>query len=313
MAGWDKFWRESSADASFVGANGTHPLLVRHWKEFFSSHQKLSADSKCIDLASGTGIVVQSAQESPDHTMPLYCGLDLSLSAINQLVTHHPGTAGVVANAASAPFDCRSFDLVTSQFGVEYAGIAGIREAARLVAAGGDLVLVLHSKPGVVHTECSSSVEVIDKLRQARFFPLAISMFNSSFAAMRGSEQHKYERARRRFKPACRVLERALSKHGPDVASGFLQKLRNDIGHINAQIQNFEQKEVLGWLRQLDNEMSAYRARMKSMTDSSLTARELNEIVLMLSEAGLTQIESAALIEQESGTQLGWSLRARRD
>ena len=172
MAEWDKFWDESSAEASFVGASGAHPVFLEYWSELFSELGPISSGSRCIDIASGSGTVVQCAQQYFSDNPPLYCGLDISAAAIKELARRLPSVTGIVADAASIPMDPYTFDLVTSQFGVEYAGLDGIFEAVRLVEVGGDLVLVLHCRPGAIYGECSISLQVVDWLRQARFSPL---------------------------------------------------------------------------------------------------------------------------------------------
>ncbi len=209
--------------------------------------------------------------------------------------------------------DPYSFDLVTSQFGVEYAGLEGILEAARLVGVGGDLVLVLHCRPGAIYGECSISLQVVDRLRQARFLPLAKAMFKAGFAAFHDAERRPYERAVRKFKPAFRSLEQMLLKHGEGVASGFLLRLRNDIGQIDRRLRHYDPREVLHWIERLNDELMSYRHRMKSTTDAAIKRKTLEQIGVRLTELGFSLIETVPLGAETGNTQLAWSLRARRE
>ena len=312
MAEWDKFWQDSSAEASFIGASGTHPVFPEYWSEFFSKLEHISNESRCIDIASGSGIVVQCAQEYFSDNWPLYCGLDISAAAIKELTRRYPTVTGIVADAASIPMEPYSFDLVTSQFGVEYAGLEGILEAARLVGVGGDLALVLHCRPGTIYGECSVSLQAIDRLRQARVFPLAKAMFKAGFAAFQGTERYKYERAARKFKPAYRSLEQMLLKYGEGVASGFLLRLRNDIRQIDGRLQNYDPTEVSHWILRLEDELTSYRLRMKLMTDAAINPKTLEQIGVKLTKLGFSLIETVPLGAETGNTQLAWSLRAHR-
>lgn len=313
MAGWEEFWRESSAEASLIGTSGTHPLFVQYWTTLFSKLGLTAGKSHCIDIASGSGIVIRCARDHFGEAMPLFSGLDSSATAIDQLTTRYPEIQGIVSDAASIPLDSHSFELATSQFGVEYAGIQGILETARLVAVGGNLALVLHCRPGAIYAECSTSLQAVDRVRQARFFPLARTMFESGFAAFRSGERRPYERAVRKFKPAFRTLEQVMTKHGEDVASGFVLRLHSDIEQMNQRLQNYDPKELLDWLAQLDAELLAYRGRMKSMTDAAISAKALEQIESKLSDAGFSIAESRPFYDQAEETQLAWVLQARRD
>jgi len=310
---WDKFWQESSAEASYIGATGTHSVFVRFWTDLFSNLEHVTAESRCIDIASGSGIVIQCAEDSFGDQMPRYSGLDLSDAAIKQLTTRFPNVTGVVADAASIPLDSHSFELVTSNFGVEYAGRKGILEAARLVAVGGDLALVLHCRPGAIHDECSASLQVIDRLRQARLFPLAQAMFKAGFAAARGANPRSYERAAHKFRPAFRLLEQTMRKHGEGVASGLVMRLHHDLQQINARLQHYDPSEVRIWLDRLDRELLSYRGRMKSMTDAALKEKALEQIEGRLLELGFSITAREPLYAEGETTQLAWSLQARRE
>ena len=314
VAEWDKFWQESSAEASFIGATGTHSVFTQYWMEFFSALEPISGKSLCIDIASGSGIVIQCAQTQFGDRMPLYSGLDISAAAINRLATRFPNVTGIVADAASIPLDSYSFELVTSNFGVEYAGLEGILEAARIVGVGGHLALVLHCRPGTIYDECSTSLQVIDRLRQVRLFPLARAMFKAGFAASRGAEYRSYERATRKFRPAYRLLEQSMLKHGEGVASGLVFRLRNDIEQINQGLQDYDSGDVLVWLDRLSDELLSYRSRMKSMTNVAITRKTLEQIGQGLSESGFSITDITPLYDQaDIKTQLAWSLQARRD
>lgn len=312
MAEWDQFWQDSTAEASYIGATGTHSLFVEFWTDFFASLEQLSTDSRCIDVASGTGIIVQCARNHFGDRMPRFTALDLSGSAIDQLTERLPGVEGIVADAADIPFESGSFDVVTSQFGAEYAGKKGINETTRLVADNGYLALVLHCRPGAIHDECAISLRIADQIQTSRLFPLAKTMFSKGFEAARGGEFRVYEKAVRKFRPAFRVLERALEKYGAGVASGFVASLKNDLEQINSRLQNYDPAEVMAWLDRLSAEALSYRARMKSMTDAAFSRTQIDRLCKSLAEDGFSVDEPGALGVPGESDKLAWVVRARR-
>ncbi len=312
MKEWDQFWQISSADASYLGATGTHELFVDYWSGFFGSLVHLTPESRCIDVASGTGIVIRCAYDHFQDRVPQFTALDISSAAIDQLTTQFPRVKGVVADVADIPLEPASFEVVTSQFGAEYGGVEGITEAAKLVAPDGHLALVLHCRPGAIHDECFTSLKVIDQMQSARLFPLARTMFNAGFKAAQGGDSRNYERAVRKFRPSLRVLERALKKYGPGVASGFIARLKHDLEQISGRLQNYDPDEVTAWLSRLNSELLAYRGRMKSMTGSAMSRAQLERVCEALSQAGFSITESTALNSSDDSKQLAWSVQARR-
>lgn len=312
MPAWDQFWQDSSAEASYIGATGTHSVFTDHWIAFFQSLGQLPPESRCIDVASGTGIVIQCARTHFGDRMPRFTALDLSSAAIDQLTERLPGVEGIVADAADIPFDSGSFDVVTSQFGAEYAGTKGIEEAARLVGPQGHLALVLHCRPGAIHDECATSLHVADQVRSARVFPLAKAMFQAGFEAAQGGDYQRHERAVRKFRPALRTLQRAIDKHGVGVASGFVVRLQNDLEQIGGRLQNYDAKEVMNWLSKMSRELLSYRARMKSMTDSAMNQAQLARVCETLSRNGFAISETTAMTRPEDSTRMSWSVKARR-
>jgi SAM-dependent methyltransferase len=312
VSGWDSFWEESSAEASYIGQAGTHALFVEYWSGYFETLGHLSGASRCLDIASGTGIVIQCARNHFADQPPSLTGLDMSPAAIGQLTSRYPGVNGVVADAAAAPFASGSFDLVTSQFGAEYAGDRGILEAARLVAEHGHLALLLHCRPGVIYDECAASLRVVDQVQSARLFPVATTMFKAGFAATRGADRRPYDRAARKFRQALRVLERAITKYGSGVASGFIARLYNDLQQMSQRLQHYDPAEVLGWLDQMGGELLSYRVRMKTMTDAALSRSRLDRVAAAIAAEGLTITDAVALGRPEDSAPIAWSLQAHR-
>jgi SAM-dependent methyltransferase len=129
---------------------------------------------------------------------------------------------GLVCDARSIPLQSETFDIVTSQFGVEYAGVEAIEEAARLLAPGGCLALVLHIREGRIHGECAASLDAITRVQESGFIPLAIAMFRTGFAAVRGANRAPYEAAASGLAPAVAELESVMSQHGEQVAGDHI-------------------------------------------------------------------------------------------
>ena len=232
--------------------------------------------------------------------------------AIKNVERRFPGTVGIVADARAIPLDNGQFNLVTSQFGVEYAGLEAINEAARLVSSGGQLALMLHIEGGIVHDECSASLAAIKKLQASHFVPYAIELFETGFAAVRGADRSPYEAAGTQLAPAIQAAEAIMAEYGEGVAGDTIARLYADVGHIHSDMPKYDPDEVLEWLRTMDHELSAYAERMSSMINAAVAAAPFEQICKELESSGFTLVNAAPLIPTAESPALAWILVATR-
>ena len=223
-----------------------------------------------------------------------------------------PNILGVVADAKSIPLDSGQYDLVTSQFGIEYAGLAAIDEACRLLAPDGSLVLMMHIRPGVIFSECARALDAIERTQKADFVPLAMRFFEAGFAAVQGAERAAYDQAALRLNPAIEAIESILADHGEHVAGDTIARLYADVQKIHSRIQYYEPKEVLAWLHTMDRELAEYRERMGSMCDAATDSKAFDEICDNLRQRELDIVTREPLLAPDNELPIAWVVRAIR-
>ena len=309
VAEWDAFWETSSAQATFCNADGTHPRLRAHWHRILPELLQPSPSSKHIDLATGNGVVIRHIRELFGTCGPVSTGLDLARTAIDALRESCPEAIGIVGDIASTRLDGAGFDLVTSQYGVEYAGLDGFSAAAKLLRRGGALAFVCHSRPGVVYEECATNWEIMDRIRQSRLLPRARSCFK---AAINQQTPSSNTRERKGLSQVQRQLRRLINRYGVDAASGFPARLANDIANIDTRVHSYDGQELLNWIGKLERESLEYRSRMHAMTRAALGRSDLRRVLHRLERAGLSVIEANEISDGPDALRLGWSIIAQR-
>ncbi len=252
---WDNYWQGTGSIGAFTSGGASHPAIRTHWDEFFNNIKKDFINPAIIDIASGNGAVIEYAlsvfgDENSDITSQ-----DVSISAIENIYHRFPTAKGIVSDACSIPRDTGSFDIVTSQFGVEYAGQEAIYESGRLVAEGGILALLLHSDSGSIHQECLESLDAIERLQNSGFIPSAIEMFDAGFKTVQGAYLSVDELAAKKLAPAIVELEENMKQYGQHVAGDTIVRLYNDVAQIHEKIQNYVPEEILTWLGKMDEEL----------------------------------------------------------
>lgn len=309
---WDTYWHGTGDVGAYSRGGVTHPAILAFWDDFFQDVNQDYAAPKIIDVASGNGAVVERGLATfGDQQVDFTC-LDVSDAAITNICERFPHVHGMVSDARSIPLDSGTFDVATSQFGVEYAGQEAIEEVARLLAPGGRLALLLHTQAGSIHQECVESLDAINQLQESSFIPHAIEMFSAGFEAVRGADRTPYEAAAKKLAPAIEALEGIMRKYGQHVAGDTIARLYNDVGQIHQRIQHYEPSDVLAWLNRMDGELVAYAGRMSSMSNAAIDSATLQSICDMLRSRDYTIQQAVPLLVSDHDLPLAWKLIASR-
>lgn len=309
--GWDTYWQETGDVDSYASDGARHPAITAFWDDSLSPVMG-GANLRVLDIATGSGAVVDSLFRNAANAQPNITCVDISAAAVESVSERYPSVATVVADARAVPLEDERFDLITSQFGIEYAGADAFDEAARLLAPGGTLLMLMHIRPGVIYKECWTSLDAVRRMKQSKFLPLALDFFEAGFAAVRGADRAPYDKAGVALNPALRKVERILSDHGDDVAGGTVSKLYTDIERIHTRIQHYEPAEVTEWLRQMMVELDAYEARMESMCNSALDKKAFRKLRKRLEEKGLSITAGKPLLPGKGSLPVAWVLHAVR-
>lgn len=310
--GWETYWHGTAEAEAFSGGGAGHPALRGYWTRYFRDRAEVSGTGTLLDLCSGNGAVLEAARTAFAAEPPsLHCA-DASPSAVANIRKRFPDVRGLICDARALPLAPGTFDLVTSQFGVEYAGRPALREAARVLAPGGELALIMHCQGGVIQRECQADLEAVDRLQASRFVPLSIDMFAHGFRALQGADRSPYDAAAARLAPAVTEVERILSEQGAGVAGDTVARLYHDVGRIHSRLPHYEPRQVLAWLTRMDQELDAYIDRMASMIRSALNEDELAAIGQELERSGCKVTTAAALRVPDQAHPLCWIVEANR-
>jgi SAM-dependent methyltransferase len=309
---WDTYWDGAQSSAAFSGGGSTDPLILSFWDDYFQSVLVSGASPRIIDIASGNGAVVEAASKVFGDRLPPFTCLDVSAAAINMLEQRFPGVTGVVADAANSPLPAASFDIVTSQFGVEYAGLEAIESVSELVAPGGDMRMLLHHRDGLIYEQCDSSLNAIRDMKNSEFIPLCIAMFETGYETLAGGDKEAYRVAGNNFSPAIQAMEAIMTRYGRDVAASTIVRVYRDVRTIHQRMKNYEPSAVVGWLEKMQAAIDAYEGRMASMLDVAIDATQFAETCGNLEQRGFEISRAEPLARSPQDLPLAWVVVARR-
>ena len=309
---WDSYWQSSAQAAAYSSEGNSHPATSGFWSKFFGTSIPLFEGPRVIDLASGSAAVVSHALAAPGGYSAEFTCVDISERAIAGIRERFPHVRTIATDAADTGLPPHAFDIVTSQFGIEYAGSHAFKEAVRLLASNGRLACLLHHAGGSIHSDCIAGLDAVKRVREARFIPLAIDFFSAGFDAVRSADRAPYEQAASLLNPAVRALEDVVNDHGPDVAGGVIARLYNDANRMHRHIQRYEPSEVLDWLQNMNLQFEDYVNRISAMSAAALDEKDFEGICNIVSAAGCTVLQSGPLFAPGVARPLAWALLASR-
>jgi SAM-dependent methyltransferase len=279
--------------------------------DFFASARDASTAPRLLDVASGSGAVIECALEAFAGAALDAWSLDSSAAAIEGLRERFPAVTGLRCDAGSIPPEAGHFDLITSQFGIEYAGVGAIGGLPAALAPGGRIALLLHHGGGLIQAECAASLEAVKRVQSCRFVARARDMFDAGFAAVRGADRAPYDESAKRLAPAVQSLEDLMSELGQDVAAGTVARLYHDVARIHGRLPHYDPDEVLSWLERMEGELEAYGGRMASMLEAGLDAEEFERACASLTARGCILDTAGPFRASDRDEPFGWALIAR--
>jgi ubiquinone/menaquinone biosynthesis C-methylase UbiE len=309
---WDTFWKGTSEASALNAGGANHPAHQAFWMSTFEQLKQQQEAFSILDIASGNGALVQIAHEVFNEQIMSFSCVDISDAAIKNIHKRFPNVNGIVSDANKIELPDNAFELVVSQYGIEYAGVDAIFEAARLVSEGGTIILVMHLKQSHIYTECQQSYTAIELLQQAAFIEKAKDMFSAGFAAVRGAPREAYDNAAKLLSPAISELENIMRQYGTEVAAGTISRLYNDVGNIHSNMPAYDPSEVLSWLDKMEAELEAYIRRMKSMCECAISQEAFEKINLKLIDMGFEIQISDKFYATGIKNPMAWSLIAKK-
>lgn len=287
---WDAYWRNARSAAAHKDGGPQDEVLERFWLGLFEQIlPTFPAQPTVLDIACGNGAVVRFALKALhqigndiDRTI---VGLDESPAALEEMHSRHPAVYTIAAHGSLLPFQDAVFNVVTSQFGLEYAGAGAIAEAARVVGSGGILAAVMHQRDGAIYQECAANLDAIDGFRRSNLLPCFEELFRAAQAVQQGrGARELFQVADQQFAVAVAAAEAVLRRRGKGVADGMLFRLYTEIGHMYRRFRNYEPDEVFTWIDRMAMELDTFSGRMASMLDAALGQQELDQVLVQLTQ-----------------------------
>jgi hypothetical protein len=306
---WTRFWASGATHSCGTSYGERYGgAIAAFWR---AVHDDTPAGSRLLDVATGSGAIPRLWRSW--RSTDTWDAVDLAASAPSWMAEAGAGLRfqGSV-RAESLPFPAASFNLVTSQYGLEYCDLPlAVAEVLRVRAPQGGVAFVLHharSRPvALARTELShlewalgpdgligACVDILGPAAEA----------TTPQGRARLAHDPTAEAARLRFNAAQAALhERANIPDGADV----LGEIRDGVG---ALVQVAMRQGAAPARSQLDawtHALADHRVRLEELRTHALDSAAAQALGAHLASAGL-RIDLGTL--EEGQHLMGWTLRA---
>ena len=308
---WKQFWesRQAVGEHQFRDP-ATAAVLHRHWHEFFGSLQTQPALTRLIDLASGEGEVIRLARASAPARNLTCFSIDIALGASH--LAAQEAAIPVVANCNALPFLENAFDLVVSQFGLEYAGLEAFSEAGRLVARGGRLHALVHCRGGQVESACQDVAALLGAVQDAQLLERTQVFAETVRRAVAGdASQAAGQASAEALREALERVARSTGSATPGPARDHVTRLIRDVQTLASRLGAYAPDDVTAWLDGQRKDLAAFQQRMQSMIRVAQTRDQAQSILDRLEAAGLTPEPLEPLLGPDGKGKLAWVIRAQ--
>lgn len=312
---WTAYWKGGNLHSCADSYGGNYSGAIGHfWDRVVA---QTTAQSRVLDLATGNGALPMMFQKRHGWgETPEIHGIDQAAVAPDWYRPEtHPGVhfhAGVAME--QLPFADRSFDLVVSQFGLEYARWPeALAEMLRVVDDQGAAALVLHHPDSILmrigqrevahQRRLLASGGLLDAADDV--LPWIVAA-RSADARLSSQLSEQAIQARLRYNAAMQDISVAIEG---DAAPDLLLEAR-DVVHLalaSAESQTKEQQQQV---------LDAYRAalqvgfvRTQEMIEHAVPTGKLQELLNALAQRWPTHLIESSVLSQEQGL-LGWAISA---
>jgi SAM-dependent methyltransferase len=307
---WTSYWQTGTGASCFAGRD-----LELRLNQVWQAHVSLLADGASIlDLATGNGTVARSYAAAARSL-----GIRLLITAVDAAQIDPPRVVGdpqqlfrdirFCSNIRleSLPFQDGEFDGVVSQFGFEYAEEEpAAAEAARVLAPGGQLRLVIHARDGEVARDIRMRLERLQSVLGANG-PVGL-VLDLARAAEAGDTTKLSKRSEQLA--AAVDLAKQLGRNPPADDSALFYA--SECLSLWAQRNNYWPADLRRSVEQGWHTARGVVLRQEQMLRVAGSAEDVARLGRRFERAGLTLDAITPIHDESRDVQIAWLLQARR-
>ena len=307
--GWRNYWKENR-NASCVPENpATAQEIDARWLRFFS---ELADGSRILDVATGNGVLLAHAATAAERAGKNFLLTGIDLADINPVryVSNLPeglGQAKFIGRVAAEklPFSDACFDVVVSQYGLEYAGLeAALAEVERVLVAGGQLHWLAHSRESTIVAQNQDQSKQVDFLLSP----------DSPMQAMRLliAKIKKHRNVGHSMSTLSTSLRKAEDYCRDNPPAAVVREVCTEITQIAQRWQAYYPNDLVKMLDDSKQQLMAHRQRINDLRASVMTSDREEVVRKKLRASHWQGLSLVTLRVGSASSPIGTIISARR-
>lgn len=274
---WSDYWlNDGQSGEVFVDQRGEKPNYIRNF--WIEALKTIKAGSEVLDIACGAGSIYEDLSYEQRANLTLHAA-DLSEAALDILTTRLPAVETSVCAAQDTPFDDARFNVLVSQFGIEYAGFDAFSEAMRILAPGGSFVFLCHMADGYIDQRNQAFLVGASTALTSGFIPAAKDLIKASF----DPSSYDLAEAKRDFQTA----QQPLADMFEEYPSGIHHHLYFGFREMYLKYGNYHQADIIGWIDQMELDIRKSIEKVNQIRKVSLDHSQVKIVEQRLNAGGL--------------------------
>lgn len=312
---WTDFWNEENRNSCAAGLEDRSSEITLFWSKCADS---ISSGEQVLDLCTGKGAVITLLLEleSIAHdTLPSYAGLDLSSYDINLVLEKFKNYSNrtsfyLSTSVEKMTFEDQSFDVLTSQFGLEYTLTEkALANLFRVLKPGGKLFFVTHHADSIIADIAKSEIEQINVLLSRDGFVDLLYRMIPFFALLNRPDGLQLLRknpdatsVKKAFNLVSSVLQESVDGNG---YSGMFEEALNISNFILNAARNTSEDYAKSLLDNYKKELLASNFRALEVLECALNLFGTDELIKRIRNYGKHSIQRNEL--KNNGAIVAWS------
>jgi len=285
--------------------------FTRLWEEYVDG---LSGGSRILDLATGNGIVALNCA-SRARVLKIHLNIDAidaadihptsCLADPRQLLRHVSFRGGV--QLESLPFKDREFSGVVSQFGFEYAEEEqAVSEVSRVLAADGQLRLIIHAQDGAISRDIGKRLERLDATL-AKNGP--VSLVLALVRAYEAGNSETLWRKSKHLQAAIELTQRLADDPLPDDSALFYASEFLNLWSRRKRYWPVDMRRsaIQGWIS-----AKGTAIRQAQMLRAARSAEDIDNLCIRFENSGLKVTGVSKIFDHHQDTQNSWLINGRK-
>ncbi len=285
---WSEYWGQGHSTSFGDDFKDNYQgVLRKNWTLIF---ERLTGEQKVLDLCSGNGTLIRLAKSVfPSFDIVEFTGVDyaeIPLDPEFKKLKNVDFLSGI--NIELLPFESNGYNLVMSNFGIEYSELSNsIAEAARVLKPNGQLEFICHHTGSVI---IKKNKRILNALREVLDLGGVLATLKSMVIALVANESTEAELQRIHLNKQLTVLSE--KDHLALEDTDFLKFLKFVLTNTT--------EDKLGLVQEFSNSALAHKSRLEEMVNAALDDAKLWMLKETCKNHGLEVLKISDLYEYES-------------